>query len=124
MPNRESLWVPHEYRETVETVETVPDASGYSIVPLAAYGIAAFLSPPAPLALVPQQLKILQALQQVAPRTLSQEALAGATDLSEKTIRRWLQTLEKAGLVHRPHGPRKGYAITPEGATLLARVGT
>jgi DNA-binding MarR family transcriptional regulator len=78
----------------------------------------------APLGLVKEQCLILRALQQAAPQTLSQEALAGATHLSEKTARRWLQILEKAGLVQRPHGQRKGYTITPDGGALLARVGT
>ena len=39
--------------------------------------------------------------------------------LSERTLQSRLAELEEAGLVHRPHGPRKGRAITPQGKQKL-----
>lgn len=58
-------------------------------------------------------LEILEAIR-VAPATVTQGEIEAGSGHPLKTIKARLPILEKAGKVHRPHGPRKGYAIKPE----------
>ncbi len=64
-------------------------------------------------------LLILKALGK-SPSTLKRVDIQSATRLSSGTVQKCLQNLEKRGLVHRPHGQRRGWALTDAGERLLA----
>ena len=61
---------------------------------------------------------ILQALAR-ATMTLIQAQIAEESGEATRTVKKRLPKLEQAGLVNRPHGKRKGYAITDAGRQLL-----
>jgi len=73
----------------------------------------------------PEEMLILRALWERRPETVTQEKLAGMrlderTCLpSVRTVAKCLQTLEGAGLVHRPKGRKKGSGLTPEGESVV-----
>jgi hypothetical protein len=73
-------------------------------------------------ALLPEHLKILEALRDAAPRTVLQCDLEASPELclSRRTLGPLLKQLRDWELVDRPFGPRKGYAVTPLGTAALA----
>jgi len=71
------------------------------------------------LVLQPNDVKILRALAK-AGTTLDQYAIETNAELSKPTIIGHLKQLRAAGLTHRPHGERKGEAITDAGRKALA----
>ena len=73
------------------------------------------------IALTPEAKTILETLAREANMCVTQEALAGETRLSPPTVRKHLDFLRANGLVQRPHGDRKGDAITEAGLTLIGR---
>jgi hypothetical protein len=65
-----------------------------------------------PVALTPEERTILEVLADESPMTVTQEALAGQTCLSDRTVRKYVGELRERGLVDQPRGPKKGFAIT------------
>jgi len=70
----------------------------------------------------PAMANILQAIWK-SKTTLIQVDIEQVSGEPIKTIKSLLPELEDRGYVHRPHGERKGYAITDKGLQLLARAG-
>lgn len=66
----------------------------------------------------PADRNILQALEE-ATTTLFQADIEQASGEPIRTVKERLPMLEGAGLVNRPHGDRKGYAITNAGRNTL-----
>ncbi|MFL5243319.1 MAG: hypothetical protein ACJ8FY_14535 [Gemmataceae bacterium] len=62
-----------------------------------------------------EDLKIIKALKESDPVAMNQYDLEGKAKLSRRTIGPRLETLSHKGLVHYPHGKRKGAALTPLG---------
>ena len=58
-----------------------------------------------------------------AKTTLLQVEIEQASGEPIKTVKSLLPELETLGYVHRPHGSRKGYAITDKGREFLPRKG-
>jgi hypothetical protein len=65
--------------------------------------------------LTPEDTMILKALVEQHPRTMYQEEIAAAARLARGTVRARLTYLRQCGLTHRPHGKKKGEALTPAG---------
>ena len=65
-----------------------------------------------------EDLDILGALAK-APSTLTQIDVETGSGRPLAVVKKRLPILERAGLVNRPHGPRKGYGITTSGRALL-----
>ena len=73
------------------------------------------------ISLTPEGKTILETLADEHPMTVTQESLAEATRLSDRTIRNHLPYLRTKGLIDRPFGSRKGEAITAKGLDLIKR---
>lgn len=58
----------------------------------------------------PADLDIEQAIRE-SPTTVTQADIVAASGHPRSTVQARLQALEEAGRIHRPNGPRKGYAI-------------
>ena len=71
-------------------------------------------APDVPFTPTPADRDILQALAE-APATMVQVDIESASGAPIRTVKDRLRILEDAGLVHRPHGDRKGYALTSRG---------
>ena len=71
--------------------------------------------------LTPEERTILEVLADEHGMTVTQEALAQQTHLSDKTVRKWIGKLRERGLVNQPRGPKKGFAITPLGLNAIGR---
>lgn len=72
--------------------------------------------------LAPEEQTILETLAGERPMTVTQEALAGQTRLSDKTVRKYLAMLRERGFVKQPRGPKKGFAITSAGLAAIDRM--
>ena len=70
-------------------------------------------------AVSPEEMTILEVLQNEYPMTVTQEDLAAATRLTDRTVRKCVKRLSEAGLIDRPRGPKKGNALTAKGRALL-----
>ncbi len=68
----------------------------------------------------PADRNILQALAD-ATTTLHQVEIETASGEATRTVKERLPILEDAGLAHRPHGPKSGYAITEAGRDSLVQ---
>jgi predicted transcriptional regulator len=77
---------------------------------------------PAGLSLRPLHVAILKVLAESEHVLMNQEDIAVAVHRSRTAIVKPLADLRIAGLVQRPHGERKGEAITEDGRSFLARV--
>jgi DNA-binding MarR family transcriptional regulator len=77
--------------------------------------------PAGDVSLTPEGMTILETLARENAMTVTQEDLADATKLSLPTVRKALKYLREHDLTNRPHGPRKGDAITEAGRAILAR---
>lgn len=70
----------------------------------------------------PAMANILMALAK-AMTTMHQVDIEQASGRPSRIVKDIVPALEKMGYVHRPNGPRKGYAITDKGRELLTRKG-
>jgi hypothetical protein len=82
--------------------------------------IEKFKPEPSNYTLVPEEVTILEALANEPCMTVTREDLIMPTRLSEKTIGKYLDELQKHGFVHRPRGSKKGCAITPAGLAAIS----
>ena len=73
------------------------------------------------ISLTPEGKTILEALADEHPMTVTQESLVLVTRLSDRTVRKHLSYLRDNKLVNKPHGPRKGDALTAKGLALIKR---
>ncbi len=69
--------------------------------------------------LTKDQIKVLTHLAEIPEECRNRADIAADVEPSESTLKHLLPTLEEMGLIHRPHGPRKGYAITLKGRRLI-----
>ncbi|MFH1268866.1 MAG: winged helix-turn-helix domain-containing protein [Planctomycetota bacterium] len=76
---------------------------------------------PRTVAMTPEEKTILETLANEGSMTVTQEALAVQTHLSDKTVRKYVGELRERGLVDQPRGPKKGFAITPAGSAAIGR---
>jgi hypothetical protein len=67
------------------------------------------------------EMKILESLARYYPETRTQEDLAADADLSVRTVADALKRLESVGLVCRPLGKKKGFALTDKGLAVARR---
>ena len=75
---------------------------------------------PPTVALTPEEKTILETLANESGMTVTQEALAGQTRLSDKTVRKWVGKLRERGFVNQPRGPKKGLSQQPPAWQLSA----
>lgn len=74
------------------------------------------------LTIVMEEKTILDVLFQEHPMAVTQEDLAQATRLSDRTVRKCIKRLrEELGLTHRPLGPKKGESLTLKGLDFMRR---
>jgi predicted transcriptional regulator len=73
--------------------------------------------------LTKEDMAILEALYAKRPQAMTQEALTqrDAADLCLRTVRDRLKFLVEAGFVCKPHGPKKGYALTEKAVAILEK---
>lgn len=64
--------------------------------------------------LTEDDLQILRAIKKDGATPI-QKQIVRATSLSRRTVQDRLLVLESHGLVHRPNGPRQGFALTSQG---------
>ena len=69
--------------------------------------------------LTKEQRGILEAVAQNPQEAMLQVEIVVAGGYSKHVTRQCLEALRKHGLVHRPHGPRKGDAVTEKGLAIL-----
>ncbi|MCD4830846.1 MAG: DNA-binding response regulator [Anaerohalosphaeraceae bacterium] len=69
--------------------------------------------------LTKEQRDILEAVAQNPREAMLQVEIVVAGGYSKHVTRQCLEALRKHGLVHRPHGPRKGDAVTEKGLAIL-----
>ncbi|MBN1855158.1 MAG: hypothetical protein JW829_20675 [Pirellulales bacterium] len=72
-----------------------------------------------PIILTREQRDILQALSECPQETMLLVDIIAHAGYGKHATSRSIQKLIKQGLVHRPHGPRKGVALTAEGLAIL-----
>jgi hypothetical protein len=84
-----------------------------------AAALSANVAPPEPVN--GDEMKILESLSRYHPETRTQEDLAADAVLSVRTVADALKRLESVGLVCRPLGPKKGYALTQKGLVVARR---
>jgi hypothetical protein len=105
-PHDGQRWVDankHAVAAIAELLNAQPNATG-----------AAVAENPPPYSPTSADLNILQALAE-SEATLHQVDIENASGERARMVKDRLRVLERAGLVERPHGERKGYSITPEG---------
>jgi predicted transcriptional regulator len=72
------------------------------------------------LTLTRQEVDVMASMVKSPAEAMLLLEVAAGSGYSRNTTRKYLSRLLDAGLVHRPHGPRKGYAVTDAGRKLLA----
>jgi len=74
-----------------------------------------------PQTLTKAQKDILEAMSENVKETAFLVELVDASGYSRNTTRSAVTRLRKLGLVHRPHGPRRGDAITKKSLAFLGK---
>lgn len=72
--------------------------------------------------LTAEDAQILQELLARHPVLATQYDLEAATLVSRRTLTDRLQKMEDTGIVHRPHGERKGFGLTNNGKSLALKI--
>ena len=71
-----------------------------------------------PFTITPETALVTKALYEALPRTMVQVDIEAETKLNRDTVGKCLEFLRRNGLVNRPHGERKGEALTAAGVDL------
>lgn len=69
--------------------------------------------------LTQEEMAILEALAEKYPMMMTREDLISPTQLTEKTLTKYLTFLREKGLVHQPSGTKKGHTLTDAGRSVV-----